>query len=316
MKIFLLFLFFVLISCNEEKVVFFQVKKKSSFDFIKIRKIDKIEKNVFVADGRYNQVVALDSNLNYINKFGRKGQGPGELAQLYNILIDNYRSRILMRGLPGKIQSWSVDGIFQTEYLLEYRISDATRFAVDRSGALFFSTPSKKTAILKWEPESDSTYFIGENIYSKTLDLVNNYHHILYDDSLRVILQVGFTNASFICYNESGEVLYTKDLSRFGPLKPAMESWKLRNAKNKQGTTAILFFDACLLKDNLYLLYHENTMPKIIRFRVNRKSLEYIETINLNLNEKTWVEMFTMLNEDTLIMVNSLSEKVYLLKGL
>jgi len=53
--------------------------------------------NIYVLDAGNHRVQKFDKNGNYLQTIGRKGQGPGEFARIYNMLFDN-KNNLYIRG--------------------------------------------------------------------------------------------------------------------------------------------------------------------------------------------------------------------------
>jgi hypothetical protein len=59
-------------------------------------KIDS-QGNIYVLDAGNHRLQKFDTNGNYLQTIGRKGQGPGEFASIYNMLFDN-KNNLYIRG--------------------------------------------------------------------------------------------------------------------------------------------------------------------------------------------------------------------------
>jgi len=54
--------------------------------------------NIYVLDAGNHRVQKFDKNGNYLQTIGRKGQGPGEFANIYNMLFDN-QNNLYVKGM-------------------------------------------------------------------------------------------------------------------------------------------------------------------------------------------------------------------------
>lgn len=54
--------------------------------------------NIYVLDAGNHRVQKFDKNGNYLQTIGRKGQGPGEFASIYNMLFDN-QNNLYVKGM-------------------------------------------------------------------------------------------------------------------------------------------------------------------------------------------------------------------------
>lgn len=144
--IFVLFFVLILISCqpnnNVRKEEIFLLKKKTvyldnimtldrrievkinnkdGFKVFLIRKIIEIgEDSLLAMDPLTSSIFLIDSNGNIVNKYSRKGGGPGEFSYLKDIIIDNERNLYALDLMKSVVAKFNPDFTFNKFYLLSY----------------------------------------------------------------------------------------------------------------------------------------------------------------------------------------------------
>lgn len=96
-------------------------KKSKKFKFYEIGLVTlDNQENIYALDTRMNCILKFDSRGNYLQKIGRKGQGPGEFERPSNLFVDN--QHYLYASDKRKIHVFNSIGKFVKSIRLEYEI--------------------------------------------------------------------------------------------------------------------------------------------------------------------------------------------------
>ncbi len=98
-------------------------KKSRKFNFHEVSSITlDNQENIYALDTGKNCVFKFDKNGNYLQKLGRKGQGPGEFERPTNLIVDNQNN--LYVSDQRKIHVFNSSGKFVKSIRLNYKIQE------------------------------------------------------------------------------------------------------------------------------------------------------------------------------------------------
>ena len=72
-------------------------------------RFNKFDQNIYVVDRKDNKILIFDKELNFIDEFGRYGQGPGEFYHPYDITFDSEGNKLIIDKGNARIQIFNKD---------------------------------------------------------------------------------------------------------------------------------------------------------------------------------------------------------------
>jgi len=117
------------------------------------------EGNIYIASSRTTEycIHKFDSNGNYINSFGRRGQGPGEIQFILYFGVDNQDNIIISGNRNKKIVVFSKEGKFVDE--TRFPLNTFSMFPLENGNYFFYmSRPKKKEITVNYQPLVFSLY--------------------------------------------------------------------------------------------------------------------------------------------------------------
>jgi hypothetical protein len=146
---------------------------------------------LFVHDFKQDVVFRFDVMGKFLNKIGRKGQGPGEYKRLFGIYVDDISSKcFLLDSYSNRIYAYSYDGKFLQQFVLPY-------------------SPSRMERI-------GDNYILNNEQYTqnkKELLLLDINGKILIESVLQINSRIGFMLWSPFFYKHNGMCYYKNYVS-------------------------------------------------------------------------------------------------------
>jgi hypothetical protein len=211
--------------------------------------------NYYITDTKANAVLIFDSSGKYISKFGKRGQGPGDLLMPMSI---NILGDVLIVNEPGnrRLQYFNFQGeskksirlfksCFDLDYLKDGRIVAAP---------MFIDETAEKALIEVLSPEGKIIQTFGTPFEFKWESYIMNERRLFLNKNDEII-QV-FCNLPFLQkYSINGKLLREKHLETEFSFKLEIlnRRWNSYLPNERVGKKTI-FHDAAMLDDSIYIV--------------------------------------------------------------
>jgi hypothetical protein len=239
------------------------------------------EGNLYVADSGWNKIFKFDSEGEYLDCWGRPGQGPGEFLAQPNrsplrITHGNDGNIYITDSGNQRLSVFSKKGIFIRQYSLPAFYYDKP--AVNSNGDIFLISNSNTKLIHVY----DHHFNIKEKFFEKKkhfqypyfkpplrrikaneanlIKKINKYDHIIV-----------LSNFSLMIYHFDNRLnlinkFRVKD-------KQLADDLKVRQKKAKKNGGFILPFDLCLSEDSFAYLFYHNSKNEVVIYKYDLKGV-------------------------------------------
>jgi len=179
------------------------------------------EGNIYVADSGNQRVVKFNSQGEFINNFGREGQGPGEFQCPWQLEI--YNNEIYVYDWNRNIQKFTLDGTYLSGFNLRGGIY--LDMAADSNGYIYLgrlTTLKESFLVEKYDSEGNQILRFCKPLEppKKPLALVYNNSKLCIDKNDNIYVAFRYINR-IQKYNSAGKLIeeYERELT-YSPLKP------------------------------------------------------------------------------------------------
>ena len=78
-----------------------------------MQKIFLVDENLYIHDFMFQTLNQFDSTGKFIQRIGKRGQGPGEYRNMYDCYIDIEKKKIYFLSVFGTIKQYQIDGTYE-----------------------------------------------------------------------------------------------------------------------------------------------------------------------------------------------------------
>ncbi len=83
-----------------------------------MQKIFLVDENLYIHDFMFQTLNQFDSTGKFIQRIGKRGQGPGEYRNMYDCYIDIEKKKIYFLSVFGTIKQYQIDGTYEKDIVL------------------------------------------------------------------------------------------------------------------------------------------------------------------------------------------------------
>lgn len=257
---------------------------------------------IYLCDYNNSRIVCMDTSFKVIRTMGRNGRGPGEFQGVVSLEIINDTIYALDDG-NRRINVFTIKGNYVGDVAIPPIGFLSTRFAIDKDGYFYLSSASDKSfPITKFDPSGKVIKkfgnWISPELPHRQRMAINSRHLIIIKDS--VLASFNESEPIIEFYSLEGNFISRIDLSENQFLQKRLQY--VRDEKKKSGanleSTYILFVDAYITDDSIYLLYidqNKENKPecyKILTFNYNDQTPYYKTLILNNPRGEGWFSTF------------------------
>jgi len=257
----------VIFSCSEgvkveEKnlIPAMKISQLSDSTFVSQSVGDMAEKqhHLFFTDSMNGRVVVVDSNFRVIRTIGSMGRGPGELFNAWSMSF--YRDSIYVLDSENKISVFTLYG----KYSRTIRLTKQPRivnFVISENGNIFLHSLFDTLAIRKYDLNGTFINQFGSLIGdgSEFDRISRNSRHLYIDD--KTLISVLDSEPVIELFSLDGTLIKRIDLSKIEVLSSrineirSIQKEKKKNFSPNLLSSEVLFSNACLTKDHLFLAH-------------------------------------------------------------
>lgn len=124
-------------------------------------KLNKFDKNLYIADCKNHRVVVLNDNLEYIRDFGRRGGGPVEFNEPNLIRFDNEGNLLILDFLNFRIQRITPLGKYLSSFS-NTKFSSMLNFNVNKDNRIYFNSAKDGTLTVVTDIMGNALFKFGE----------------------------------------------------------------------------------------------------------------------------------------------------------
>lgn len=188
-----------------------------------------VDSLIYIGDNLNSRVICLDSRMNYLFEFGRKGNGPGEFSGIYSIKEKKNKIYILDKG-NFRVSIFDKQGKLLNMLSLNSIVYD---IAVTESGEIALLTASENMLIKIIDEKGNHVKSIGQLIYNEDSRYSSSISVAHLDIDEENNIYVAFVQSPMVRkYNYIGELLWEKDLNQIAELKKMFEKVEAKKKKD------------------------------------------------------------------------------------
>ena len=251
--------------------------------------------NIYVLDNRRNEVFIFSPSGQFQKKFGRSGQGPGELIQPYNLMVTQ-NSIVVSEVGNMRVQFFDFDGLYQKSF----KIFKGYYSMVINDKGLIIGVPvirlpdDNLMEILSQEGEVVASFgkpldfkLSFRSLNNASLALSRNGEILLAFRFFPIIRKYSLKGDLLAEFKIKNEILKAKE-------KINLEGHKLRQREKVAYTSAINAIKT--FRDKIYILY---TTPRLEILEINNEGeIEATYWTNVNREEGFSVGDFIVLDQN------------------
>lgn len=218
---------------------------------------------VYVVDSKDHDIKVFDEDLNYITKFGRFGQGPGEFSHPFHITFDSSRKIYVADFSNARIQIFSKEYKFLSSLKHAYFHPGTENIEVDSRGNIYAINKNLEGKIFTvYNSKGETIDEFGEVTFSTNMSQKNKELNLII--SRRVLFSVD-SNDEVYCgylhkpiiqkYDRFHKLVYQLDISY---LDEAIKYEKVVSSKISKIQGVIINYIICLTIDDKYLYVRLN----------------------------------------------------------
>ena len=128
-------------------------------------RFNKFDQNIYVVDRKDNKILIFDKELNFIDEFGRYGQGPGEFYHPYDITFDSEGNKLIIDKGNARIQIFNKDNKYVSGFnqiMYNYR----PNIAVDSKRRIYLNLPENDSLFTVFDYNGNQLFKIGKILKS------------------------------------------------------------------------------------------------------------------------------------------------------
>jgi len=314
----LLLIFLLLLACDsKDKIKFSKVRLKkqvsvfsdSSF-FGRVSDVILNNEHLLITDLTQNRILLCDTSFNKAVSYGGTGEGPGEFKEVLRSYIKNNLVFLFDR-YNGALSVFSLSGKFVKRITYPRRIASFGRFAMDDSLKIYIADPDRDSSVVKLDTSGQivrqfGSVFPGKNFREKR---ARSEKHILWSKDNQLIC-ISLSEPHIEFYSTNGKKLQEFSLadSPYLTERLAYVKEQYQQEPKKRESTYLLFQDAYLVNNHLYLLYvdqDEQNRPKldkILVYTVESNNLRFYKAIDLSNDRKgLWYDVIAVTSDEKMI---------------
>ncbi len=284
-RIFILFLIQVILySCQDEtKLITNYIKPNTTLSqlndstfFVDIRSINHDNDNIYMVDGRLDQIFILDKNYMLTNCVGIRGNGPGELSYLSKILVDNDTLYVYNGG------KMNLEVFKQSSHIKSIKLPSSIR----TSGSVKLAKSNKYLYVSSVDPVGCTT-IASYNIMSgdvkkfgniqkynsqKEICMKNLKHLLTYND-----LIIAIPNNSYSIEIYDSETNFIREV-KYNDISILRDTYNYINSKLIESNSYyVLISDAYIYENYLYLM--------LLTYNKKTEQMQSNTVLEINLND-------------------------------
>jgi len=264
--------------------------------------IEVDEPYVYIADGKNDRIVVIDTQLSFVKSIGKSGSGPGEFNYVRSPkLFGNYIYAEDAGG--GKINIFNKYGEYIRSVIMKIPIAFSKPFSINKHGHIIYSSfTSLKPVIVisdsgkvirefgEYLPDTDGKIYRVRNC---RFIFANEKNIITLCESLPFIEK----------YDEEGNLLVRKDLSLkykkiVERIKQNQMKYKKMDEESKQRSVFVIFTSAYLKGDFLYAAFlkpedekseRQESFFEILKIDIHDLEVKEIIIPESKVKEKIWI---------------------------
>ncbi|MCF7740234.1 MAG: 6-bladed beta-propeller [Candidatus Marinimicrobia bacterium] len=268
--------------------------------FPEMPSITFIDSLYYISDGKNCKIYKLNYELKTMNRFGRKGRGPGEFMLIKYILSTNSKLYALSGG-NNVLNIYTLNGKFLKAVRLKKEFFNC-KLAIDHHENIYFPDPESDKLIKKINKDGKILDNFGELINRKGEKLFNrNLGHLLIKKNN--IYFIPLTDPKLLVFNLKGGLIKKINLINVSDIYRKTYRSNLKLLEKNE--FAILNDDVCRTNDNIYILTHH--------FKRNSNGWNTGVILRINIKDKIKLDKTYILSSDgsyNNILVNN--NKIYL----
>ena len=214
----------------------------------------------YIVDCTNHCIMIFDKKLNYINKIGRQGSGPGEFRYPNKLRILKDSLFVLDRGNK-RVNVFSTDGVFYRSFNINCleELANNPRSLIFEDNIIIASTPLKENIITVYNNDNKkiSGFGMKRRGYNTQMNYVQNSCFIAVDSNGYVVA-LKQTSPTIERYTLAGRIVDTlslRDIPMIRYRAKEIEDNLLRENLSRPGAYSImpLFTDMTLSKDRIFI---------------------------------------------------------------
>lgn len=164
------------------------------------------EGNIYVLDSRNNRIQKFDKDGNYLLTLGRKGQGPGEISNAFDIELDSEGNILVFDLGNSRITKFDSQGNLIDSFNLKFRPSSCV---LDSEDNIYIYSHYKRKLIHKYNSQGKHLFSFMDEVKSENKKIepyINRLGKIGITENDRIFLVLTYPYTIYI-HNKEGKLL-------------------------------------------------------------------------------------------------------------
>lgn len=221
-------------------------------------------KHIYIGD-RDSQIHILDEKLEYIGRFSRFGQGPGEIATISDLTVSKRGYIYICDYVNSRISTFDENGTYRSTIRLSMGLlTQYSRICVDSEGYPIIGFPFKKKLLTKYDLHGNVVEQIGEWLDKPWISNAKNpgfYNNVIFCLDSQSNYYVAFLSHPILRkYSNAGKLIFEIDLSKNSRINEYYSKY-LNKMMDYSSTPAMMIIYLCsdivYVNDVLYLYIYE-----------------------------------------------------------